>query len=316
MGVEIVAEFTTNHLGNPRLLRRMTEAAKAAGADSVKMQMKDVETFYTKEQLDHPYDSPYGKTRREYRQSFELSRLDWLDFHLYCGLPFFVTPQDMRSLHTIVEDALNVAPYFRSRTNRWRWENTNCLRRIKISSTNARKPEFVAKAAAMIPLHWDVVVSVAGQTLPEIESVVKAFSGHEKLWILHCVAEYPTPLANLRLGNIAELKKQFGSDRVKIGYSGHEKGLPLGGDVTSCAVLMGAEMIERHFCITRTSFAHHIECSLEPGEFKEMANCVHDKTGLPWQDPEEWKRQSVVGRTCFGMSPQERSFLEDQEYGK
>ena len=52
MSVEIVAEFTTNHLGNMNLLARMVEAAKAAGADCVKIQRKDVEEFYSKEKLD------------------------------------------------------------------------------------------------------------------------------------------------------------------------------------------------------------------------------------------------------------------------
>ena len=44
-----VAEFTTNHMGNLNLLLKMAESAKYAGADYIKMQKKNVETFYTKE---------------------------------------------------------------------------------------------------------------------------------------------------------------------------------------------------------------------------------------------------------------------------
>ena len=71
------------------------------------------------------------------------------------------------------------------------------------------------------------------------------------------------------------------SDRVSIGYSGHEQGiLP-----SIAASMLGAEFIERHFCLSRKSFVHHIECSLEPDEFKEMVNTIRNSTF----DPDEVK---------------------------
>ena len=35
--------------------------------------MRDVETFYPKKTLEKPYNSPYGKTFRDYRNQLELS---------------------------------------------------------------------------------------------------------------------------------------------------------------------------------------------------------------------------------------------------
>jgi len=56
------------------------------------------------------------------------------------------------------------------------------------------------------------------------------------------------------------------SDRIKIGYSGHEEGyIP-----TLKAVALGMAMIERRFCLSRHSFVHHIECSLEPEEYAKL----------------------------------------------
>ena len=58
-----VAEFTTNHMGNLNVLLRMVEEAKRAGATIIKMQKKDVETFYSQEKLNGKFESPYGYLR-------------------------------------------------------------------------------------------------------------------------------------------------------------------------------------------------------------------------------------------------------------
>jgi N-acetylneuraminate synthase len=113
-----------------------------------------------------------------------------------------------------------------------------------------------------------------------------------------------------RLGNITVLKERFASDRISIGYSGHEQGIA----VSFAAINLGAEMVERHFCVSRHSFAHHIECSLEPQEFRQL---------VEFSKPEyRVRRQSYCQAlpketfdVHFGMSDLERDFLEDQKYG-
>ena len=47
--VEIVAELTTNHFGDRKRLTQLVRSAKSAGADFVKVQARNVETFYTQE---------------------------------------------------------------------------------------------------------------------------------------------------------------------------------------------------------------------------------------------------------------------------
>jgi len=61
-GIRFIAEFTTNHLGNFNLLLKMLEKAVWAGCSAIKMQKKDVFSFYSPEKLRTPYKSPYGKT--------------------------------------------------------------------------------------------------------------------------------------------------------------------------------------------------------------------------------------------------------------
>lgn len=284
-----VAEFTTNHMGNLNLLFEMAKEAKKAGADYIKMQKKDVETFYSQEKLNSEYISPFGKTYREYRKIFEFSRDDFHRFDLKCkelGIKWFTTIQDVNSMFEMLEFDLPM---------------------YKVASCNANNKEFLAAIKNNISKDKTLVISVAGRTIKEIENIINQFSGYN-LYILHCVAEYPCLPQNLRLGNIVRLKKEFESENVKIGYSGHETGI----FPSLAAIDMGASIIERHFCKSRNSFVHHIECSLEPSEYKELID-LSKKNNL--KDLYEPYLPPIAYREHFGMSEIESEFLVKNHYG-
>jgi len=304
--VEIVAEFTTNHFGHIGLLCRMVDRAAAAGASAIKMQRKDVGAFYSQEKLHQTFASPFGNTYLDYRSVFELQYVDWERFDLACDMheiPWFATVQDVGSLYDVMAERQEGV------TRQKRLERAQ-LNRLKLASSNARNGELLAEVAREVPQDWEIVVSVGGSTLEEIDRVVTTFSEYRKLWLLHCVAEYPCPPNRLRLGNITELHKRFACDRVHVGYSGHE----LGFAPTLAAVNLGAEMIERHFCVSRHSFVHHIECSLEPGEFAEMVRLANASE----EEREAACRElpSAAYASRFGMSELEERFLVQQAYGQ
>ena len=90
--VKIVAEITTNHLGNRDLLIQIVRRAKESGADLVKVQKRNVETFYSQKELDSYYFSEFGTTFREYRHGLELSKEDFLVLDKECkkiGIDWF-----------------------------------------------------------------------------------------------------------------------------------------------------------------------------------------------------------------------------------
>ncbi len=72
-----VAEFTNNHLGDEDRLRRMVAIAKESGADMIKVQKREVDSFYSSDELKSPYKSPFGDTLEDYRKGVEL------DDHLF-----------------------------------------------------------------------------------------------------------------------------------------------------------------------------------------------------------------------------------------
>ena len=290
--VEFVAEFTTNHMGNLNVLLEMVEHAKWAGADWIKMQKKDVTTFYTQKKLISIFKSPYGKTYHDYRKIFEFDLESFWRFDRECkklGIPWYSTAQDIPSLDFFLT-------YFPE------------MERYKVASTNANNENFLDYFSANIPHDKTLVISVAGLTLDEIDVTVNKFPNH-KIILQHCVAEYPCPPEHLRLGNITVLKEKFIADsRISIGYSGHEEGI----GASLAAIRLGAETVERHFCLSRHTFVHHIECSLEPWEFKQL-------TTLGWQERFDMMDLEIhpdVFNTSFGMSNEEKDFLIEGKYGK
>ncbi|MEM7043268.1 MAG: N-acetylneuraminate synthase family protein [Pseudomonadota bacterium] len=288
--MEFVAEFTTNHMGNLNVLLRMVEAANWAGADIIKMQKKDVETFYSEEKLSSAYESPYGKTYRDYRTIFEFDHEDYRRFDDKCvaeNISWFSTIQDAASYDFM-------APYD--------------LPIYKVASINARNADFLKATAELIPPDKRIVISVAGSELHQVEQAIEMFPRHQ-INILHCVAQYPCPPSELRLGNIPVLKRHFGDERIKIGYSGHEIGI----EPSLAAIALGAEMIERHFALSRHSFVHHIECSLEPDEFQRMVAIARSVKDLG-SYVEKLPREALASN--FGMSSSEKDFLVDHQYGR
>ena len=292
--IEFVAEFTTNHMGNMNVLLKMVEEAAKAGCHYIKMQKKDVDTFYTKEKLEHPFLSPYGQTYGEYRRIFEFDYENMMRFDRACrenNIKWFCTVQDIPSLSFIMQFNLDI---------------------YKVASVNLKNQSLLRKIIDEVPAEKRIVVSTGGSTLAEIDNTIRLLHKFPNLTILHCTSEYPCALENVRLGNIKRLIELYGSEQTKIGYSGHEEGyIP-----TIAAAAFGATMIERHFCLSRHSFVHHIECSLEPQEYKELIKIISGVGSPDALAPYIQELPDCAFETHFEMTEREKDFLLHQTYGK
>jgi N-acetylneuraminate synthase len=165
---------------------------------------------------------------------------------------------------------------------------------VKIASCNTGNQALIDGIRWGFP-DIPFVFSIGGTSLEKVNEIVQTVPG--EIYIQQCTSTYPCPPEQLNLGNISALQEKYPDPRIHIGYSGHEKGwYP-----TLLAVMMGAEIVERHFCLSRDSFVHHIECSLEPKEFKEMTEAIRN---LP-----------VIQSKSFGMKDSEKKFLVENTYG-
>ena len=71
----IIAEIGNNHNGDIEIAKKLIEIASQIGVDAVKFQVKDIESSFSKELLEKPYNGPnsFGKTYREHKEFLEFN---------------------------------------------------------------------------------------------------------------------------------------------------------------------------------------------------------------------------------------------------
>jgi N-acetylneuraminate synthase len=107
-------------------------------------------------------------------------------------------------------------------------------------------------------------------TLAEIDEAVRTLreSGAGDLALLKCTSAYPAPPGEMDLRTIPHLSDAF---NVPVGLSDHT----MGPAVPVAAVALGACIIEKHFTLSRNDPGPDSTFSLEPTEFRAMADAVH-----------------------------------------
>jgi len=238
--VIVTAEFTTNHFGSIDKLEAMVKKAKLDGADFVKVQKRNVEKFYTSEQLESRYDSPFGKTFRDYRNQLELSDEDFFKLDEICThleIPWFLSVLDETSFNFLEKLPIPV---------------------IKLPSTISNFTTFLK--AVSDSYNGDVIIST-GMTDQKYEKfVIDNFSSNSRLFLLQCNSAYPTPPQDCNIAVISRYAS-LSNNNINIvpGYSSHDV-----GSFASClAVAAGAKMIEKHVKYGNTDWAHFDSVALD-----------------------------------------------------
>ena len=250
--VDVVAEITTNHQGDMSKLLDMITLAKDAGADYVKLQKRDVDTFYSKQQLDEPYDSPFGSTFREYRHGIELTRDQFIEVDNHCremGIRWYVSILDRISYEYMENFDLDI---------------------IKLPSTISEHKEFLSYVASNFKK--DIVIST-GYTDESYENfILENFSDCRKLYLLQCTSAYPCPMDDAQIGVVGHYNKLAAKSNIIPGYSSHD----IGSLCSMMAVAAGARMIEKHVKLDSVNWAHFDDVALDlgTGEFKDFVSDI------------------------------------------
>ncbi len=238
--VLVVAELTNNHLGDPERLVEMVERATEAGADLIKVQKRDVDSFYTAEQLKSYYWSPFGETLGDYRRGVELNDtlLDLLDETCKrCGIEWFCSVLDIASYEAIR-----------------RFEP----RLVKIPSTISNHRDYHANIAAAYK--GAVVVSTGFTEAEYVEHVLRTYKDNPQIYLLHCVSAYPTPRNACNVGVVRHYHDLRTRDpRIVPGYSSHD----LGSMGCMLAVASGARMLEKHVKLGDVEWVHFDKVAID-----------------------------------------------------
>jgi len=231
----VIAEVGINHNGDIDLAKELIDMAKQSDCDAVKFQKRDIDSVYSKEELDTPRESPFGITTREQKHGIEFSIEEYKELESYTesvGLDFIVSCWDSVSLD-LVEEHLDVKYH-------------------KIASAMATDKSFLQK---LNDTKKPVILSVGMCTEEEIDAAIDILDNVE--YVLACTSTYPTKLEEINLRHINTLKNKY--PNLKIGFSNHYSGL------AACigAAALGAECLEFHITKDRTMYGSDQIASIE-----------------------------------------------------
>ena len=95
----------------------------------------------------------------------------------------------------------------------------------------------------------------------EIDTAVEIFKKKKcPLMLLHCVSMYPTSLDQANILRILSLRKRYRN--VPIGYSDHTEG----HQSAIAAVVLGAQVLEKHFTLNKSLIGPDHQISSNPKE--------------------------------------------------
>ncbi len=206
-----------------------------------------MEKVYSKEMLDSPRESPWGKTQRDQKMGLEFGQKEYEEIDRHCrqaGLAWFASAWDVDAQLFLRQFDL---PY--NKVASAMLTHFPLLRTI----AEEKKPTFV---------------STGMHTIPEIEKAVAVFreAGCE-VELMHCNSTYPMPVQEANLRCIQTLREHF---QCKVGYSGHEVGLT----VSVAAAALGATSIERHITLDRARYGSDQAASVELGGFERLVKMI------------------------------------------
>ena len=235
--VFVIAEIGINHNGDLEVAKQLIDIAKKAGCDAVKFQKRTIEKVYTKEALDTPRESPWGKTQRAQKEGLEFGIKQYDEIDRYCkqvGIHWSASAWDVDSQKFLQKYDV----YFNKIAS-------PMLTHIPLLEEVAREKKHT-------------YISTGMSDFAQIDKAVDIFKkANCSFTLMHCVSVYPAEDSELNLSMIQTLQERY---KCPVGYSGHEVGVfgPL------AAVLLGASAIERHITLNRSMYGSDQSASLEP----------------------------------------------------
>jgi N,N'-diacetyllegionaminate synthase len=247
--VYVIAEAGSNHNRDLGLAKELIDVAADAGADAVKFQTYTGSGLYAAETPRFEYLED-ERSPRELLDAIALPR-EWqpeLAEHARARrISFFSAAFDDDAVDGLAEIGVPA---------------------MKIASFEIVDLPLIRCAASVgVPM----ILSTGMATYGEIEDALGAVkeAGNRQVALLRCASVYPASAEIMNLRSMATMRKAFG---VPVGLSDHTTGMavPIG------AAALGAELIEKHFTLSRELEGPDHAFALEPEELRAMIAGVRE----------------------------------------
>ena len=273
----IIAEMSGNHGGSLEKALAIVRAAAKAGADCLKIQTYTADTLT----IDCRSDVfKVGKGLWEERYLYDLYQEAYTPWEWTpqikeeterCGMDFLSTPFDFTAidyLESIGEEFYKIASF--------EIVDIPLIRR----AAQTGKPLVISCGMAQeeeIQEAVDTVRKVRGCAEGPVPGLV----------LLKCCSVYPTDYETMHLLTIPDMKRRF---QVPVGLSDHSEG-SLGA---VAAVALGAQVIEKHICLTSEDKTVDSAFSMSADEFAVLVRDIRNT-------------EKALGRVSYGPAPEEAS---------
>ncbi len=248
----VIAELSANHGQRFASAVALVRAAKAAGADAVKLQTYTPETITI--DCDNEFFTIDRGTQWDGQTLFELYRSAYMPWEWQpelmklaaaLGMDCFSSPFDSSAVDFL--ESLSVPAY---KVASFELIDVHLLRRIGATG----KP---------------VIASTGMASVEEIETALATLrgSGCPQIALLKCTSAYPAPMSDLNLQTITDMSQRFG---VPVGLSDHTLGIV----AATTAVALGACIVEKHLTMRRADGGPDSAFSLEPAEFGRLVESI------------------------------------------
>jgi len=247
MSIFIIAEIGINHNGDVEIAKQLINVAKDVGCDAVKFQKRTIDLVYSKELLDSPRESPWGKTQRAQKEGLEFGLKEYREIDAFCKqkeIEWFASAWDI--------DSQKFLRQFNCKYN-------------KIASAMIVYEEFLREVASE---KKHTFISTGMTEFEQIDNAVEIFRNVGcPFELMHCVSTYPMDDEDANLNCIKTLRDRY---QCNVGYSGHEVGLA----VSYAAAALGITSLERHITLDRAMYGSDQAASVEAGGFRQLVGAV------------------------------------------
>lgn len=253
--VFIIAEAGINHNGDLAMARELVSSAADCGADAVKFQTFKADRVVTAGAPKAMYQlevTDKSESQLEMLEKVELGESEHRELKALAegrGMVFLSTPYNFEDIELL--EAVGVDAY-------------------KVASGQIIEHVFLERVVAT---GKPLLLSTGMATMAEVEAAVKVIERscegplEERLILMQCTTNYPSPIEDANLRVIETLRSRFG---CQVGYSDHT----LGDEAVIAAVALGASVIEKHYTLDKSLPGPDHQSSATPLEFKELVGKI------------------------------------------
>lgn len=248
MHTKLLLELGCNHQGDIKIAKEMIDAAAGLGAWGVKLQKRDLDSMpeHLKFLPRNP-DTSFGKNYYEHRAALEFDNQEMI--HLFK----YIKEKKLVPVVSVFDEKSLIGMVFCGFSD------------IKLPS------QLYSNYAINNALFCNVMVnSYVSTGMHSLNEITNWQYFDKATYTMYCRSLYPCELSDINFKQAQELRAKL--NKSKFGYSSHDTE----GKAIPFFIIMGAEIIERHFTLNKKMKGSDHKISSDEKETREIIEKIEE----------------------------------------